>query len=139
MTFLNDIDRKLLHYRNEHWFSILPIVKIQNLFFKYLCSSATNFIKVHHCLTHHGLLWLPETRSLCLNHLTHPSSLICALTILWEILGCSLQVCRAFRKEGFLYSLIILFFSHTSRLPHAAIAFPAKIRLIESCRLLDRP
>lgn len=69
----------------------------------------SNFIKVQNFLTHHGFLGLPEKRSLCLSCLTHPSSLICALTISWEILGCPFQLCRAVRKEGFPYSLITLF------------------------------
>lgn len=88
------------------------MVKLQNLLFKLFVNLLSSFIKVHNFLTHHGLPWLPETRSLRLNHLTHPSCLICVLSIPWEILGCPLQLCRAVRKAGFPYSLITLFFSH---------------------------
>lgn len=35
--FLNDTDRNLLHYRSGPWISILPMKKLQNLFFKCLC------------------------------------------------------------------------------------------------------
>lgn len=33
-VFLNYIDRNLLHYRSGPWISILPMMKLQNLFFK---------------------------------------------------------------------------------------------------------
>lgn len=37
LDILNDTDRNLLHYRNRSWTGVLSMVKLQNLFFKYLC------------------------------------------------------------------------------------------------------
>lgn len=36
-VFLNYTDRNVLHYRRGPWISILPMMKLQHLFFKCLC------------------------------------------------------------------------------------------------------